>query len=131
MDIYSRILMRYGWNAPPVSPRRHVRQQVVSINIDTRLNNRMLDLRTPANQAILRINAAVGRLFREYLVRTAPLPSEPKPCMTDICIQFTARAGSSALRAPYTSAVHIGAGVNSGVGNRGAHVVFFRFRTRD
>ena len=39
----------------------------VNIGIDTRLNNRMLDLRTPANQAILKINAAVGSLFREYL----------------------------------------------------------------
>ena len=39
MDIYSRILMWYGWNAPPVSPRRHVRQQVVSINIDTRVDD--------------------------------------------------------------------------------------------
>lgn len=39
----------------------------VNIGIDTRLNNRMLDLRTPANQAILKLNSAVGNYFREYL----------------------------------------------------------------
>ncbi len=34
---------------------------------DTRLDNRVLDLRTPANHAIFRLQAAVGRLFREAL----------------------------------------------------------------
>ncbi|KAL6075976.1 Aspartate--tRNA ligase, cytoplasmic [Balamuthia mandrillaris] len=34
---------------------------------DTRLDNRVLDLRTPANQAIFRIQSGVCRLFREYL----------------------------------------------------------------
>lgn len=34
---------------------------------DTRLDNRVLDLRTPANNAIFRLQAAVGRLFREVL----------------------------------------------------------------
>ncbi|DAZ93209.1 TPA: hypothetical protein N0F65_001561 [Lagenidium giganteum] len=39
----------------------------VDVGIDTRLNTRVLDLRTPANQAIMRIQAGVGRLFREFL----------------------------------------------------------------
>lgn len=34
---------------------------------DTRLNNRVLELRTPANQAIFRIQSAVCALFREFL----------------------------------------------------------------
>ncbi|MCL7048121.1 hypothetical protein MKW94_027247 [Papaver nudicaule] len=34
---------------------------------DTRLNNRVLDLRTPANQAIFRIESEVGKLFRQHL----------------------------------------------------------------
>lgn len=38
------------------------------VNQDTRLNNRMLDLRTPANQAIFRTQSAVGQLFREKLL---------------------------------------------------------------
>jgi len=37
------------------------------VNQDTRLNNRILDLRTPTNQAIFRIGHGVVALFREYL----------------------------------------------------------------
>ena len=40
----------------------------VKPNQDTRLNNRVLDLRTPANQAIFRLQSAVCMLFREYLL---------------------------------------------------------------
>ncbi|TDH73539.1 hypothetical protein CCR75_000006 [Bremia lactucae] len=40
----------------------------VNVGIETRLNTRPLDLRTPANQCIMRIQAAVGHLFREFLV---------------------------------------------------------------
>jgi len=36
--------------------------------INTRLDNRVLDLRTTANQAIFRIQSGVGQLFREYLL---------------------------------------------------------------
>ncbi|KAG6902897.1 hypothetical protein C0995_010067 [Termitomyces sp. Mi166 len=35
--------------------------------IDTRLNNRVVDLRTQTNQAVFRIQAAIGDLFRDYL----------------------------------------------------------------
>lgn len=38
-----------------------------SIGIDTRLDNRVLDLRTTTNQAIFRIQHGVCKLFREYL----------------------------------------------------------------
>lgn len=41
----------------------------VDVNIDTRLNNRVLDLRTPANQAIMRIQSGVCRLFREFFTQ--------------------------------------------------------------
>ena len=34
---------------------------------DTRLDNRILDLRTTTNQAIFRLEAGVCKLFREYL----------------------------------------------------------------
>lgn len=37
------------------------------INLDTRLNNRIIDLRTMTNHAIFRIQAGVCRLFRDYL----------------------------------------------------------------
>lgn len=39
----------------------------IRVNQETRLDNRVLDLRTPTNQAIFRIQAAVCRLFREAL----------------------------------------------------------------
>ncbi|GLH00156.1 Aspartate--tRNA ligase [Gryllus bimaculatus] len=39
----------------------------IRVNQDTRLDNRVLDLRTPANQAIFRLEAGVCRLFREIL----------------------------------------------------------------
>ncbi|KAJ1795843.1 aspartate--tRNA ligase dps1, partial [Coemansia sp. RSA 2399] len=35
--------------------------------LDTRLNNRVIDLRTVTNNAIFKLQAAVGHLFREYL----------------------------------------------------------------
>ena len=37
------------------------------IKLDTRLNNRVIDLRTTTNHAIFRIQAGICRLFREYL----------------------------------------------------------------
>ena len=39
------------------------------VNQDTRLDNRILDLRTPTNQAIFRLEAGVGMLFRDYLTK--------------------------------------------------------------
>ena len=38
------------------------------VNQDVRLNHRVLDLRTAANQGILRVQAGVCRLFREFLL---------------------------------------------------------------
>ncbi|KAJ1663395.1 aspartate--tRNA ligase dps1 [Coemansia sp. RSA 1813] len=37
------------------------------VHLDTRLDNRVIDLRTITNNAIFKIQAAVGHLFREYL----------------------------------------------------------------
>ncbi|WWC70635.1 aspartate-tRNA(Asn) ligase [Kwoniella pini CBS 10737] len=41
--------------------------QYSRVALPTRLDNRVMDLRTPTNQAIFRIQSAVGQLFREYL----------------------------------------------------------------
>ncbi|GAB1865763.1 Aspartate--tRNA ligase, cytoplasmic [Camponotus japonicus] len=41
----------------------------IRVNQDTRLDNRVLDLRTPANQAIFRVEAAVCKLFRDILTK--------------------------------------------------------------
>ena len=38
------------------------------VNQDTRLDNRFVELRTPTNQAIFRVQSAVGQLFRENLL---------------------------------------------------------------
>ena len=37
------------------------------VHQDVRLDNRILDLRTTANQAIFRLEAGVCKLFREFL----------------------------------------------------------------
>lgn len=37
------------------------------VNLDTRLDARVIDLRTPTNQAIFKIQAAISKLFREFL----------------------------------------------------------------
>ncbi|CAI9105618.1 OLC1v1004585C1 [Oldenlandia corymbosa var. corymbosa] len=42
-------------------------EPVIRVNQDTRLNNRVLDLRTPANQAIFRLQSEVGMFFEQYL----------------------------------------------------------------
>ncbi|XKL67315.1 hypothetical protein PGB90_002806 [Kerria lacca] len=39
----------------------------IKVNQDTRLDNRVLDLRTPANQAIYRLESGVCKLFRDIL----------------------------------------------------------------
>ncbi|XP_014243758.1 aspartate--tRNA ligase, cytoplasmic [Cimex lectularius] len=41
----------------------------IKVNQDTRLDNRILDLRTPANQAIFRLEAGVCQLFRDVLTK--------------------------------------------------------------
>ena len=38
------------------------------VSLNTRLNNRVLDLRVPVNQAIFEVNAAIAQLFREHLL---------------------------------------------------------------
>ncbi|GMN39774.1 hypothetical protein TIFTF001_008998 [Ficus carica] len=43
-------------------------EQLVRVNQDTRLNFRVLDMRTPANQAIFRIQCQVGTIFRQFLL---------------------------------------------------------------
>ncbi|KAI9107041.1 hypothetical protein K1719_022569 [Acacia pycnantha] len=43
-------------------------EQLVRVNQDTRLNYRVLDIRTPANQGIFRIQSHVGNAFRQFLL---------------------------------------------------------------
>ena len=38
------------------------------VKLDTRLDNRVIDLRAPANQAIMRVRAQVMTLFQEFLI---------------------------------------------------------------
>ncbi|XP_014208544.1 aspartate--tRNA ligase, cytoplasmic [Copidosoma floridanum] len=53
--------------ARPVSDDNDSNNLNIKVNQDTRLDNRILDLRTPANQAIFRLEAAVCKLFRDIL----------------------------------------------------------------
>ncbi|KAL7746496.1 aspartate--tRNA ligase dps1 [Sorochytrium milnesiophthora] len=43
--------------------------QYSKVNLDTRLNNRVVDLRTITNQSIFRIQSGVCQLFREFLYK--------------------------------------------------------------
>ncbi|XP_047261520.1 aspartate--tRNA ligase 2, cytoplasmic-like [Capsicum annuum] len=43
-------------------------EQLVRVNQDTRLNFRILDIRTPANQGIFRIQCQVENIFRQFLL---------------------------------------------------------------
>jgi aspartyl-tRNA synthetase len=40
---------------------------VIKIGLDVRLDNRVIDMRTPCSQSILRINTGVSNLFRQFL----------------------------------------------------------------
>ncbi|XP_063237483.1 aspartate--tRNA ligase, cytoplasmic [Bacillus rossius redtenbacheri] len=51
----------------PVKDEEELEGLNIRVNQDTRLDNRVLDLRTPANQAIFRLEAGVCRLFRDIL----------------------------------------------------------------
>eukprot|EP01105_Mastigella_eilhardi_P027526 TRINITY_DN8521_c0_g1_i3.p3 TRINITY_DN8521_c0_g1~~TRINITY_DN8521_c0_g1_i3.p3 ORF type:complete len:443 (+),score=161.29 TRINITY_DN8521_c0_g1_i3:839-2167(+) len=42
-------------------------QECAKVNQDQRLDNRILDMRTPASQGIFRLQSAVAQLFREYM----------------------------------------------------------------
>jgi len=46
-------------------------QKYVKVNRETRLNHRILDLRTQANQGIYRLQSGVCQLFREYLLNNS------------------------------------------------------------
>lgn len=41
--------------------------ELAKVNQDTRLDNRVIDLRTTTNQALYRVQAGICKLFREYL----------------------------------------------------------------
>ncbi|KAL2525355.1 Class II aminoacyl-tRNA and biotin synthetases superfamily protein [Abeliophyllum distichum] len=43
-------------------------EQLVRVNQDTRLNFRVLDIRTPANQGIFRIQCQIENIFRQFLL---------------------------------------------------------------
>jgi len=46
-------------------------QKYVKVERDVRLNNRIIDLRTQANQAIFRLQSGVCMLFREFLLKNS------------------------------------------------------------
>ncbi|MCJ1474556.1 hypothetical protein MMC13_003215 [Lambiella insularis] len=59
---------------PPVGEEAEGEDQVDSqgvpvVTLNTRLNNRVLSLRTPTDQAVFQINGAICELFREHLLK--------------------------------------------------------------
>lgn len=61
-----------------------------------RLNHRWIDLRTPANQAIMRVNSAVCALFREFLLKRRFVEIQ-----TPKLIGGTSEGGSEVFRIDY------------------------------
>ncbi|RMZ52373.1 hypothetical protein APUTEX25_000648, partial [Auxenochlorella protothecoides] len=55
--------------AEAISKATEAGEQVVTVLQDTRLDNRIIDLRTPANHSIFRVQSAVTQLFREFLLK--------------------------------------------------------------
>jgi len=51
-----------------IAAAAHTDRPLAGVGQDARLNNRWLDLRVPANNAIMRIKSAVSTLFREALL---------------------------------------------------------------
>ena len=45
------------------------KKKEITVSLKTRLDNRVLDLRVSANQAIFRLQSGVGQLFREFLYK--------------------------------------------------------------
>jgi aspartyl-tRNA synthetase len=43
-------------------------KEIIRVKQKTRLDNRVIDLRTPAKQAIFRVQSGVSQLFREFLL---------------------------------------------------------------
>ena len=69
---------------------------LAGVGQDTRLNNRWLDLRVPANNAIMRIRSAVSTLFREALLQQDFIEiNTPK------LIGGESEGGANAFRADY------------------------------
>ncbi|MCJ1390977.1 hypothetical protein MMC18_003838 [Xylographa bjoerkii] len=59
---------------PPIGDEAEMEDQVDSqgvpvVSLNVRLNNRVLSLRTPTDQAIFQINGAICELFREHLLK--------------------------------------------------------------
>jgi len=56
-------------NIAELQKKKAAAQKYVVVSQDTRLDNRVIDLRTPANQAIFRVQSGVCTLFRELLLK--------------------------------------------------------------
>ncbi|KAG5438875.1 hypothetical protein PCANB_002205 [Pneumocystis canis] len=66
------------------------------VNLDTRLSNRIIDLRTFASQAIFRISSGICQLFREYFVENNFIEIH-----TPKIISFPSEGGSNVFRLEY------------------------------
>jgi aspartyl-tRNA synthetase len=49
-------------------PEEEGKEKMPVVYQDTRLNNRIIDLRVPTNQAIFRLQSGVCALYREFLL---------------------------------------------------------------
>ncbi|RLI97143.1 MAG: aspartate--tRNA(Asn) ligase, partial [Candidatus Aenigmatarchaeota archaeon] len=75
----------------PLDPR-----EVTKANLDTRLNHRLLDLRTQTSRAIFKIQARILQAFREFLTSKGFLEIQPP-----IIISSASEGGAELFSLPY------------------------------
>ncbi|CAD8150445.1 unnamed protein product [Paramecium octaurelia] len=67
VDYYSN-LQQQKQNEDKQENKQLIQSQDYQISQNQRLNNRVLDLRTPAKQAIFRVKSGIALLFRQFLI---------------------------------------------------------------
>ena len=75
----------------PLDPR-----QVTPANLDTKLNNRFLDLRTHESRSIFRIQSQITKSFREFMISHGYMEIQP-PCI----ISSASEGGAELFSFPY------------------------------
>lgn len=53
----------------PAEAKTGAESKLITVGADLRLDNRWIDLRTPANHAIFRLQSRIGEFYRAYFIR--------------------------------------------------------------
>ena len=64
---WTKLIFRLPFQLEDAARKVKESEKQITVSQDIRLDNRVIDLRTPANQAIMRIKAKFGKSFRDFL----------------------------------------------------------------